>query len=91
MDSRAASIGFVNEACLPPLRLHDGAAFQQTQFQIGDESIESVRMQLTIATNFSLKIPDPIRPGSTLEEFRVLTVLHWMLWDPEIEREPGVV
>src|SRR5437667_12017607 len=74
MDSRAASIGFVNEACLPPLRLHDGAAFQQTQFQIGDESIESVRMQLTIATNFSLKIPDPIRPGSTLEEFWVITI-----------------
>jgi hypothetical protein len=74
MDSRAASIGFVNKACLPPLRLHDGAAFQQTQFQIGDESIESVRKQLTIETNFSLKIPDPIRPRSTLEEFRVITI-----------------
>ena len=74
MGSRAASIGCVNEACLPPLRLHDGAAFRQTQFQIGDESIESVRMPLTIETNFSLKIPDPIRPGSTLEEFRVITI-----------------
>jgi hypothetical protein len=49
-------------------------AWQSTQFQIGDESIESVRMQLTIETNFSLKIPDPIRPGNTLEEFRVITI-----------------
>jgi len=31
-----------------------------------------------------------IHSGSTLEEFQVLSVLHWMLWDPEIEREPGV-
>jgi hypothetical protein len=48
-------------------------------------------MPLTTETNFSLKISGRIHPGSTLEEFRELTVLHWMLWDPEIEREPGVV
>ena len=34
LRTRAASIGFVNEACLPLLRLHDGAAFQQTQLRI---------------------------------------------------------
>ena len=83
--------GFVNEACLLFLRRHDATAFQQTQFLIGGERIVSVRMPLTTETNFSLKIPGRIHPGSTLEEFRVLTVLHWMLWDPEIEREPGVV
>jgi hypothetical protein len=48
-------------------------------------------MPLTTETNFSLKIPARIHPGSTPEEFRVLTVLHRMLRDPEIEREPGVV
>jgi hypothetical protein len=69
MGSRAASIGFVNEACLPSLRLHDGAAFQQAQFRIGDERVESVRMQLMIETNFSLKNPGPIHPGRTLESF----------------------
>ena len=91
MDSRAASIGFVNEECSPCLRLRGGAASQQKQFRTGGERIEFVRMQLTIETNFSLKIPARIHPGSTPEEFRVLTVLHWMLRDPEIEREPGVV
>jgi hypothetical protein len=63
---------------------------QQTQFLMGGERIVSVRMPLTTETNFSLKIPSQIRPGRTPEEFRVLTVLHWMLWDPEIERDPGV-
>jgi hypothetical protein len=82
---------FVNEACLLFLRRHDTTAFQQTQFLIGDERIVSVRMPLTTETNFSLKIPARIHPGSTSEEFRVLTVLHRMLRDPEIEREPGVV
>ena len=68
-------IGFMNEACLPSLRLHDGAAFQQTQFRIGDERVESVRKQLTIETNFSLKIPDPIGLRSTLEELRVIVYM----------------
>jgi hypothetical protein len=53
----------------------DGAAFQQTQFRIGDERVESVRKQLTIETNFSLKIPDPIRLRSTLEELRVIVYM----------------
>jgi hypothetical protein len=30
---------------------------QQTQFPIGDERVESVRMLLAIETNFSMKIP----------------------------------
>jgi hypothetical protein len=84
-------IGIVNEACLLFLKRHDATAFQQTQFLIGDERIASVRMPLMTESNFSLKIPGRIHPGSTPEEFRVLHVLHWMLWDPEIERKPGVV
>ncbi len=74
MDSRAASIGFVNEACLPRLRLHGSAMFQQTQFRIGDERVGSAHMPLMIETNFSLKIPGAIRPGSTLEGFPVITI-----------------
>jgi hypothetical protein len=73
-DSKAASIGFVNEACLPSLRLHDGAASQPIQSRIGDEGVEFVRMPLTVETNFSLKIPGPIHPGSTLEEFRLAII-----------------
>jgi len=47
--------------------LREGAPFQQTQFRIGDERVESVRMPLTIETNFYLKSLGLIRPGSTLE------------------------
>ena len=57
-----------NEACLPSLRLHDGAAYQPTQFRVGDEEIEFVRMPLTIETNFFLKIQGLIYQGSTIEE-----------------------
>jgi hypothetical protein len=57
----------MNEACLPSLRLHGGAPYQQTQFRVGDEEVEFVLMPLTIETNFFLKIQGPIRPGSTLE------------------------
>ena len=45
-----------------------------TRFPIGDERVESVRLPLTIETNFSLKIPGLIRQGSTLEELRVTTI-----------------
>jgi hypothetical protein len=55
-------------------RLQRGAAFQQTQFPIGDERVESVRMPLTIETNFSLKIPGLIHQENTLEELRVTTI-----------------
>ena len=58
----------------PSLRLQRGAAFQQTQFPIGDESVESVRLPLTIETNSSLKIPGLIHQESTLEELRVTTI-----------------
>jgi hypothetical protein len=54
--------------------LQRGAAFQQTQFPIGDERVESVRLPLTIETNFSLKIPGLIHQESTLEELRVTTI-----------------
>jgi hypothetical protein len=47
--------------------LREGAPFQQTQFRIGDERVESVRMPLTIETDFYLKSLGLIRPGSTLE------------------------
>ena len=66
-DSKAASIGFVNEACLPSLRLHDGAASQPTQFRFGDEGVEFVLMPLTIETNFSLKIPGRVDQTKVLE------------------------
>jgi hypothetical protein len=73
MDSRAASIGFVNEGCSPWLRLRGGAAFQQKQFQNGGKGVESARVPLTIEIIFSLKIPGRIHPGSTLEMVLVAT------------------
>src|SRR5882724_11071226 len=62
MDSSVASIGSVNEACLPPLRLHDGAAFQQIQFQIGDESIESRAHAINARNQFLFEDPGPNPP-----------------------------
>jgi hypothetical protein len=58
---------FVQEGCLPWLRLQRGVVFQQTQFPIGDKRFEFVRMPLTIETNFFLKTPGLIHPGSTFE------------------------
>jgi len=74
MDSRAASIGFVNEGCSPWLRLRSGAAFQQKQFQNGGKGVESARVPLTIEIIFSLKILGRIHPGSTLEKLRLVTI-----------------
>ena len=48
--------------------------FNKYNFRLATKASNPVRMQLTLETNFSLKIPDPIRPGSTLEEFRVITI-----------------
>jgi hypothetical protein len=48
--------------------LHGGAAYQPTQFRVGDEEIEFVRMPLTIETNFFLKTQGLIYQGSTIEE-----------------------
>jgi hypothetical protein len=64
----------MNEACLPSLRLHDGAASQPTQFRFGDEGVEFVHMPLTIETNFSLKIPGLNLPRKHARKFRVATI-----------------
>jgi len=54
--------------------LQGGAAFQQKQFRIGGERVESVHMPLTIETNFSLTILGQIHSAKMAEEFRELAV-----------------